>query len=83
MRVSIELHAPLSRPSNRFREAERRREAAMIAKQIVVQMVQAGWRESEAALSLADAFDDYCLYLAEQPQRRPEAANVNRLPIAL
>jgi hypothetical protein len=40
-------------------------------------MVQAGWRESEAALSLADAFDDYCLYLAEPPQLRPKAANGN------
>ena len=54
----------------------------MIARQIVLQMVQAGWRESEAALSLADAFDDYCLYLAEQPQKRPQPANLNTFPVA-
>jgi hypothetical protein len=45
-------------------------------------MVQAGWRESEAALSLADAFDDYCLYLAEDTPRRLEPANSNAFSVA-
>jgi hypothetical protein len=50
---------------------------------MVLQMVQAGWRENEAALSLADAFDDYCLYLAQRPPLRHEAANTNTCSVSL
>jgi hypothetical protein len=45
---------------------------------LINQFVQSGWRESEAALALADAFDDYCMYLAEKPKRALLAANTNR-----
>jgi hypothetical protein len=82
MHAPIELHNPKHGPSERRRELECQKAAAQIARQIVVQMVQAGWRESEAALSLADAFDDYCLYLAEHPTHNLEPANSNRLSVA-
>jgi hypothetical protein len=77
MRATMNLCVPEYDPSDRRREAERRKVATSVARQIIVEMVQAGWRECEAALSLADAFDDYCLYLAELPQLRPKAANGN------
>jgi hypothetical protein len=74
---SIEFRGPTISPSDRRRAAESRKAAKAIARQIVIQMVQAGWRESEAALSLADALDDYCLYLAEHPPKALQAANSN------
>lgn len=76
---SIEFRGPTSGPSDRRRAAESRKAAEHIARQVVLQMVQAGWRESEAALALADAFDDYCLYLAEHPPHTLEPANCNTL----
>lgn len=82
MHPTINVCAPTHGPTDRRRDAERRKAAAQVARQLVLQMVQAGWRESEAALSLADAFDDYCVYLAERPQRAIEPANSNRLSVA-
>ena len=82
MHATIDLCAPEYAPSDRRRAAERRKAATLITRQLVVQMVQAGWRESEAALTLADAFDDYCLYLAEDPLRRLEPANSNAFLVA-
>ena len=43
----------------------------------VLQAITAGWREAEAALAVADAADDYILYLAERPRRTHVAANSN------
>jgi hypothetical protein len=79
---TIEVHGPTSEPSDRRRAAESRKAAESIARQVIIQMIKAGWRESEAALSLADAFDDYCLYLAERPPLRHEAANTNKFSVA-
>ena len=39
--------------------------------------VDAGWREEEIALSLADAADDFVLQLAQSPKNRFQAANSN------
>ncbi|UVC12686.1 hypothetical protein IHQ71_31660 (plasmid) [Rhizobium sp. TH2] len=44
-------------------------------------MVAAGWRESEVALALADAFDDYCVYLAKRPVTTLFAANSNQFVV--
>jgi site-specific recombinase XerC len=82
MHASIDLQNPKHSPSERRRELECQKAAAQIVRQLVVQMVQAGWRESEAALSLGDAIDDYCLYLAEHPTRNLEPANSNSAPFA-
>ena len=77
MHATIDMCSPTHSASDRRRDAERRKAAALIMRQLILQMVQAGWRESEAALSLADACDDYCLYLAEHPPRMLEPANGN------
>ncbi|UVC12390.1 hypothetical protein IHQ71_30775 (plasmid) [Rhizobium sp. TH2] len=52
-------------------------EARDIARQAVLAMVQSGWRETDAALSLADAMDDYCLHLVRSRDHRHMAANSN------
>ena len=82
MHPEISVCAPAYGPTDRRREAHRRKIAAQAVREVMVQMVQAGWRESEAALSLADAFDDYCLYLAEHPAQKLVAANGNGLSVA-
>jgi hypothetical protein len=79
---SIEFLGPTSGPSDRRRAAESRKAAEQTARQVVLQMVQAGWRESEAALALADAFDDYCLYLAEHPPHALKPANINTFSVS-
>lgn len=43
----------------------------------VREAVAAGWREQEAALLLADAAEDYVIYLATAADRRPAPANAN------
>lgn len=43
----------------------------------VFQAVAVGWREAEAAIAVADAADDYILFLAERPRRNYIAANSN------
>jgi hypothetical protein len=82
MHETIEFRGPTNGPTDRKRTAEGRKEAKVITRQIIVQMVRAGWRESEAALALADAFDDYCLYLAEHPREGLHAANSNLMRAA-
>jgi hypothetical protein len=44
-------------------------------------MVAVGWRENEVSLSLADAFDDYCIYLARRPTTTVVAANSNQVAV--
>lgn len=60
------------RRANDAREAFRREIRAAI-----LRAIENGWREAEAALALADAADDYVLYLSERPRRSPSAANSN------
>ena len=79
MRKSIEVFGPKSQPEGRARDAERRREAATLTHQLIVCMIEAGWRETEAALALADAMDDHCLYIAKKTAA-PGAANLNVPP---
>lgn len=80
--AKIEMCVPKFAPSDRRRDAERQKAATLLVRQLMVHLVQAGWRESEAALSLADACDDYCLYLAQYPQRMLEPANSNAFSVA-
>lgn len=57
--------------------AECRNEAKDIARKVILQMIHAGWRETDAALMLADAMDDYCLHLVKSRTYRRKAANCN------
>ncbi|MDM9625981.1 hypothetical protein QTL95_08745 [Rhizobium sp. S152] len=44
---------------------------------VVRRAVAAGWREEEIALHLADAAENYVMYLATKAERRLMAANNN------
>lgn len=44
---------------------------------LVLDAVNHGWREAEAAMALADAADDYVMFLSERPRRQHLAANSN------
>jgi hypothetical protein len=60
---------------------ERSRECEAVCRQLITEVVRrsvaAGWREEEIALQLADATENYVLYLATKPKRRLIAANTN------
>lgn len=49
----------------------------MVVADIVRAAVSVGWREQEVALHLADAADEYVVYVATKPSRIWEAANSN------
>ncbi|WP_283194054.1 hypothetical protein [Rhizobium sp. AN80A] len=59
----------------------RSRECESVCKGAITEVVRraiaAGWREAEIALHLADAAEDYVIYLATKPDRRLKAANNN------
>ena len=59
------------------RESEAREIFSAEVREVILKAVASGWREAEAALALADAADEYILYLAERPQRKITAANSN------
>lgn len=59
----------------RARDARQAFEAA--TRDLVLRAVSAGWREAEAAMALADAADDYVMFLSERPRRSYVAANSN------
>ena len=61
--------APTFHVDDLRREAECCRVFDKIARDIVISAINAGWREAEAALALADAAERYVLYLAS-PARR-------------
>lgn len=44
---------------------------------LVLALVNAGWREQEVALHLADAAEDYVMHLAAKSKPRDPAANSN------
>ena len=76
--MQIDVRSPAFSAADRQRNRELAQLAAHTARQAVIAFLGAGWRESEVALALADAFDEYCLYLAEKPGIAPKAANGNR-----
>ena len=60
------------------RRAREAREAFQVAvRDLIIRAVGEGWREAEAALAVADAADDYVMFLSEQPRRSHVAANSN------
>ncbi len=59
----------------RSRECETTCKEAII--DVVRRAVAAGWREEEIALHLADAAEDYVIYLATRPSLKRMAANNN------
>lgn len=75
--MDILVKSPVSCAADRQRNCELTKLAGDTARKIVLAFVEAGWRESEVALAFADAFDEYCLYLAQRPGIELQAANVN------
>jgi len=62
-------------------QTQRSRECLAVCKaaiaKVVREAVAAGWREQETALHLADAAEDYVVYLATKPTKEWTAANSN------
>ena len=71
------MHAPSYAVTDYRREIQIRKEAKAFTRQAILSFVQQGWRESEAALALADELDEYCLYLSACHERKLDAANSN------
>lgn len=69
---------PIFQPSDPRRARDAQDALGEIVRDAVRQAVSAGWREAEAAIAVADAADDYILFLAQRPRRTPIAANSNR-----
>lgn len=76
--MEILVKSPVFSATDRQRNREIARLARETTRQAVLAFLEAGWRECEVALAFADAFDDYCLYLAERPGVALKAANGNR-----
>jgi formaldehyde-activating enzyme involved in methanogenesis len=70
-------------PPPRFsvEQTQRSRECIAVCKTAIAEAVRdavaAGWREQEVALYLADAAEDYVVYLATRPTKEWIAANSN------
>jgi hypothetical protein len=82
MRRFFHYHGMTLRPP-KFQATDPRRtrdmrEAFQTAlRELVIEGVKSGWREAEAAMALADAADDYVMFLSERPRRSRVAANSN------
>jgi hypothetical protein len=68
---------PRFHPSDPRRARDAQDALGVVVRDAVLQAVAAGWREAEAAIAVADAADDYILFLSERPRRNPSAANSN------
>lgn len=73
----MDIEAPTYSPLDPRRDRDAKNVFADVARDLILQAVRSGWRESEAAMALADAADDYVMYLAQKPRRQPMAANSN------
>lgn len=71
------LRPPKFHPSDPRHTRETREAFRSAVRQLVLEAVNTGWREAEAALALADAADDYVMFLSERPPRDHVAANSN------
>lgn len=71
------LRPPKFHPTDPRHARETRDAFQSAVRDLVVEAVNAGWREAEAAIALADAADDYVMFLSERPRRNPIAANSN------
>ena len=68
---------PKYHPSDPRRAQDAQHAMGEIVRDAVLQAITSGWREAEAAIAVADAADDYILFLAERPRRNHIAANSN------
>lgn len=59
------------------RTKECRQAFDLLTREIMCQAIKAGWRESEASIALADAAEQYVIYVATKPCIHPRAANGN------
>lgn len=73
----MDIEAPTYSPLDLRRDRDAKNVFADAARNLILQAVRTGWRESEAAMALADAADDYVMYLAQKPRRQLMAANSN------
>lgn len=73
----MELRPPIHPPVDTGRVRDAREAFRDATRALLLQAVRLGWRESEAALALADAADDYVMFLAQKPKRDLKAANSN------
>jgi hypothetical protein len=73
----MDIEAPTYSPLDPRRERDAKHFFADAARKLILQAVRNGWRESEAAMALADAADEYVMYLAQKPRRQLMAANSN------
>lgn len=71
------LQPPKFPPTDPRRTRETRDAFRSAIRDLVVEAVGAGWREAEAAIAVADAADDYVMFLSERPRRNHIAANSN------
>jgi hypothetical protein len=71
------LRPPKFHPTDPRHTRETRDAFRSAVRELVVEAVSTGWREAEAALALADAADDYVMFLSERPPRDHVAANSN------
>lgn len=73
----MDIEAPTYSPLDPRRDRDAKTIFADVARNLILQAVRTGWRESEAAMALADAADEYVMYLAQKPRRQMMAANSN------
>jgi hypothetical protein len=73
----MDIEAPTYSPLDPRRDRDAKDIFADAARNLILQAVRAGWRESEAAMALADAADEYVMYLAQKPRPNLMAANSN------
>lgn len=68
---------PKFNPADQRRAREAREAFAAATRDLVLDAINCGWREAEAAMALADAADEYVMFLSERPRRNLTAANSN------
>ncbi|WP_040677275.1 hypothetical protein [Rhizobium mesoamericanum] len=71
----------INSPKYSAEDMGRSRECEAVCKAVITDVVRravaAGWREEEIALHLADAAENYVMYLATRAKRKLMAANTN------
>lgn len=76
------MKPPIYDVDDNQRIGECRRIFDNLTKEIILRAVEAGWRESEASIALADAAERYVIYVATAPRAVRQAANGNLIPDA-
>ena len=71
------LRPPKFQPSDPRRVRDAREAFQAATRELVLEAIRIGWREAETAMVLADAADDYVMFLAARPPSGHIAANSN------